>query len=1056
MGVLHRLSLPSKLSGAPGLRRTVFLLAGLLAFLEGSSQRYFFENKGVQDGLPASKVYAAQQSSFGIVWIGTEAGLASYDGNVIVNHGTDEGVARGGARSLLLDDEGRLWAGHLDGGITVLEGNRFRAFTVEGGMTSAITALVQDKEGHIWTITAGNGALRLGDLPQEGGTISAQRYGQDKGVRDKLLSAAMTDAHGLCVVEDGGGVKRYDPASDAFTELEIPGVSGVFRLTSIHQDQGRAIWIGTVGGGAFRLDAQGGTKRFDIPGGMPSDVVFCFGEDRDGRVWIGTLDAGVAVITDEGIRTYNKANGLHDNFIRCITRDREGNLLIGTNEGGLDVFKGDLFVSFGQEDGLTDPQVWAIMEDRQGRTWFGTNDGIVVLEEGRNGRRVETYRSQNGVLTNNFIRCLREDDKGYVWVGTLNGGLLRYDPRTGKAQYDPELSGSLAEQKVTCMEVGQPGELWIGGLNGVRRYLPGSGTVPTIYTVNDGLAGDNVVSLFRDDGGTIWVGSTVHGVTTIDNGRATPLDLGRSFTASCFAQDKEGRIWIGTEGQGLIVLEDRKEKFHFTRQEGLLSNTIKALGVDKDGQVWIGTTEGLNKWRPKKEGFVAFTERAGFVGIEVRSNAVWTDRNGDIWFGTANGATRVGADHVHENNVPPLVAIRGWKVNLEDRPLGEKVSLSHTERNVRIEYGSVSLSDPAAVRYQYMLKGLDTDWQPITDETDAYYPALPSAEYTFLIKAMDRTGEWSEPVELHFTVLPPWWRTWWFYTAFILVVGIALFSYIKVRERQLRLRNQVLERKVEERTAEVVAQSKEIEGQKVQIEGLLLNILPKQISDELKDKGKATARRHEEVTVMFTDMKGFTKAAEKMTPEQLVSELDECFIRFDAIIDRFGIEKIKTIGDSYMCAAGVPAKDPFHASKCVLAALEVRELMERWANDRRAQGDEPWVLRIGLHSGPVVAGVVGKRKFAYDIWGDTVNTASRLESSGEPGEVNVSGSTEALIRDRFICEHRGKVEAKNKGVIDMYFVRRIRPEFSANAEGTLPNDRFLEEIGVTALAGQEG
>ncbi|MCB0771160.1 MAG: hypothetical protein KDC00_12235, partial [Flavobacteriales bacterium] len=308
---------------------------------------------------------------------------------------------------------------------------------------------------------------------------------------------------------------------------------------------------------------------------------------------------------------------------------------------------------------------------------------------------------------------------------------------------------------------------------------------------------------------------------------------------------------------------------------------------------------------------------------------------------------------------------------------GADMDLSHTERNVRIEYGSVSLSDPGAVRYQYKLQGLDTEWQPITDETDAYYPALPPARYTFMVKAMDRSGEWSDPTELTFTILPPWYRSWWFYTAMVLFIGIVLFSYIKVRERQLTMRNLVLERKVKERTEEVVAQSREIEGQKVRIEDLLLNILPKQISEELKDKGKATARRHEAVTVMFTDMKGFTKAAEKMTPEQLVNELDHCFIGFDEIIGRYGIEKIKTIGDAYMCAGGVPLEDPHHAIKAVLAALEVRSLMEAWRVEREARGQEPWVLRIGAHSGPVVAGVVGKRKFAYDIWGDTVNTASR-------------------------------------------------------------------------------
>jgi class 3 adenylate cyclase len=473
--------------------------------------------------------------------------------------------------------------------------------------------------------------------------------------------------------------------------------------------------------------------------------------------------------------------------------------------------------------------------------------------------------------------------------------------------------------------------------------------------------------------------------------------------------------------------------------------------MDRNGEVWIGTNKGLNKWRPNKGSFVAYTERAGFTGIEVKPHAVCSTRDGDIWFGTVNGATRVGGRSDRDLTVAPIVAIRGWKVNLEDRPIEAGVKLGHTERNLHIAYGSVALSDPGAVRYMHRLEGLEEDWQPITTATDAHYPALPPGKYVFQVKAMDRSGVWSDPpAELRFTILPPWYRSWWFYTALALVLGISLISYIKVRERQLKLRNQILERKVEERTAEVVAQSKEIEGQKVRIEDLLLNILPKPISDELKEKGRATARRHDDVTVMFTDMKGFTKAAEKMTPEQLVNELDECFIGFDEIIGRYGIEKIKTIGDSYMCACGVPSPDTAHAIKVLLAGLEVRTLMDQWRQLREARGEHPWVLRIGVHSGPVVAGVVGKRKFAYDIWGDTVNTASRMESSGEPGEVNISGTTYELVKDLFICEHRGKVEAKNKGQIDMYFVRRIRPEYSADAEGSKANAQLLDQLGVSA------
>jgi class 3 adenylate cyclase len=352
----------------------------------------------------------------------------------------------------------------------------------------------------------------------------------------------------------------------------------------------------------------------------------------------------------------------------------------------------------------------------------------------------------------------------------------------------------------------------------------------------------------------------------------------------------------------------------------------------------------------------------------------------------------------------------------------------------------------------YKLDGLDEDWQPMTTGTDAYYPALPPGDYVFQVKAMDRSGLWSDPpAQLEFVILPPWYRSWWFYTAVATAIGIFLFSVIKVRERQLRLRNVILERKVEERTAEVVAQSKEIEGQKVRIEDLLLNILPKEVSEELKEKGKATARRYEQVTVMFTDMKGFTQVAEKMSPEELVSELDECFIHFDEIIGRYGIEKIKTIGDSYMSACGVPIPDKYHAVKAVLAALEVRSLMDQWRKERVAKGRVPWALRIGLHTGPVVAGVVGKRKFAYDIWGDAVNTASRMESSGEPGEVNISGATYELIKEWFFCDHRGAVDAKNKGKIDMYFVRRIKPEYSGNADGSVPNEQLLDRLGVARV-----
>ncbi len=1037
-------------------RKCVVVSLALFLGLAAHAQRYFFENVSVQQGLAASKVYAVVQDGFGLVWVGTEAGLVQYDGNTVRNFGTADGVARNGARSLLVDKDGHLWAGHLDGGLTYYDGSAFHSLTVADGMTSAITGIAQMADGSIWLATAGHGAFHFDGAPGDGNRIEAKQFTKDADLQPVLLNAVRLTDDRICFIEDQGAIRVLDPSTKHFIDLDLPGWHGLFESSSLFQDSKGSMWIGTRGGGAFRFE-QGASKpvQYSPANGLPSGTVMCFGEDSEGQVWVGTFDGGLALIQKNGIRTFNKNNGLHASFIRCIERDREGNLLIGTNDNGVDIFKGDRFVSFGEQDGLSDPQVWAVMEDDAGNTWFGTNSGIMILNEGRNGSRIRTVRTQdaqNGTgLSSNAIRSFEEDDKGYVWIGT-DKGLHRYDPRTERVTPEVEVTGLLAFNSVTALEVGQPGELWVGGQNGLIRFVPGSGSVPIRYTEADGLASDNIVAIFRDSHGTIWVGSTVKGITRIDNGQAKPVDLGRAFTATAFVEDQEGRIWVGTEGQGLIVLKDNKQVQLFTTTEGLLDNRIKALGMDEHGHVWIGTNKGLNKWRPKKGGFIAFTERAGFTGIEVKPNAVWTTKAGDLWFGTANGATRVGSEKGAEKAIAPLVAIRGWKVNLEDRTTKE-VRLDHSERSIRIAYGSVSLSDPAAVRYLYKLDGLDEDWQPITSETDAYYPALPPGNYTFQVKAMDRSGLWSDPpAELDFTILPPWYRSWWFYTALAVALGIILFSYIKVRERQLKLRNQVLERKVEERTAEVVAQSKEIEGQKGQIEGLLLNILPKEISEELKDKGKATARRHEAVTVMFTDMKGFTKVAEKMTPEQLVNELDECFIQFDGIIGKYGIEKIKTIGDSYMCASGVPSPEKYHAVKSVLAALEVRNLMDHWHRERTAKGEQAWALRIGLHSGPVVAGVVGKRKFAYDIWGDAVNTASRMESSGEPGEVNVSGVTFELVKDWFVCEHRGAIEAKNKGRIDMYFIRRIKPEFSKDAAGMEPNDALLARLGITLFA----
>ena len=176
---------------------------------------------------------------------------------------------------------------------------------------------------------------------------------------------------------------------------------------------------------------------------------------------------------------------------------------------------------------------------------------------------------------------------------------------------------------------------------------------------------------------------------------------------------------------------------------------------------------------------------------------------------------------------------------------------------------------------------------------------------------------------------------------------------------------------------------------------------------------------------MFTDFKDFTRVSQNISAELLVAELHYCFSAFDEMLQKYGIEKIKTVGDAYLCASGLPVSSFTHATDMVSAAIEVRNFMLQRKKEKESRGETPFEMRIGIHTGPVVAGIVGVKKYAYDIWGDTVNLAARMEENSEAGKINISGSTYELVKDKFECVYRGKVEAKNKGEVDMFFVERL-------------------------------
>lgn len=342
------------------------------------------------------------------------------------------------------------------------------------------------------------------------------------------------------------------------------------------------------------------------------------------------------------------------------------------------------------------------------------------------------------------------------------------------------------------------------------------------------------------------------------------------------------------------------------------------------------------------------------------------------------------------------------------------------------------------VEYSYFMAGPDSAWTVWTDRAYKEYTSLDGGRYTFMYRyRISGSGGGGGEGSFTFRVKPPWYLS---LLALVIYPLLLLGVTIMMRKRTHRLymeRQKRLEELITERT-------EELQHEKDKSDSLLANMLPKGTAEEIMSKGKADKRKYNFVTVLFSDIQGFTRIAEEMNPETLIDELDRFFFHFDSVAEKYRIEKIKTIGDAYMCAGGIPERNRTNPVEVVLAALEMQKYMQAMKSDPSRPAARFWDIRIGIHTGTVVAGVVGHKKITYDIWGDTVNTASRMESSGEAGKINISGTTYEFVKEYFTCDYRGRMPVKYKGDLDMYFVTGIRPDLR-EPDGS-PNRKFFTKI----------
>jgi ligand-binding sensor domain-containing protein/class 3 adenylate cyclase len=987
-----------------------------------------FTTFSTAQGLANNHVLRSAIDKSGNLWFGARYGEVSrYDGKYFTTFSTAQGLPNCSVMSIAEDKSGNLWFGTYSGGVLRYDGKSFTTFsTAQGLANNYVCSIAVDKSGNIWFGTY-SGVSRY-----DGKSFTTFSTAQGLA-NNNVISIAEDKSCNLWFGTDGGGVSRFDGKS--FTTFSTTQGLANNNVFSIVVDKSGNLWFGTNGGGVSRYDGKSFTT-FSTVQGLPNYSVFSIAEDNLGNLWFGTRNGGVSCFDRKSFTNFSTAQGLADNTVWSITKDKSGNLWFGTYHGGISRYDGKSFTNFTSLQGLANNNVSSIAEDKSGNLWFGTDGGGVSRYDGKS---FTTFSTTQGLANNNVI-SIAEDKPGNLWFGTYSGGVSRYD---GKSFTTFSTAQGLASNRVWSITEDKSGNLWFGTSEGlsflnrdevmklgeindnVNSRVNNNKRIFKTFTTKDGLPDNFVTQVLQLPNGKMAVGTNL-GIAFFNPAPEQPdnftslggIEIYNSVSGypvkdvntgtNCMYLDSKGIIWAGTGSEKTALVRFDPSALHTVNTPVTL--IIQSIKVNEENISWYDLSEKSEirsqKSKVGKEKLVGMTTPANITEEVTTFGRSLTEAERD--------SMRLRFGDIRFDGITKFY------------PVPENLVLPYRHNNITIEFGAIEVGRPNLVSYQYILEGYDKEWSPLLKKTSAIFGNIHEGSYTFKVKARGPNGVWCEPVIYTFKVLSPWYRAWWAYLIYTLLSVMVLWLFIKWRIRALKERQKILEKTVEKRTAEVIAEKKEVEKQKERSEDLLLNILPFQVAEELKQTGHCQAKTFSMVSVMFMDFKDFTSVSERFSAELLVDEINSCFSAFDNIIQRYKVEKIKTVGDSYICVSGMPVLNFTHAVEIVNAAIEIQKFMLDRKKEKEDKGEITFEMRIGIHTGPVVAGIVGVKKFQYDIWGDTVNLAARMEQNSEAGKINISGNTYKLVKDKFTCTYRGKIEAKNKGEVEMYFVDSVK------------------------------
>ena len=765
--------------------------------------QYAHEVWNAKNGLPEADVMAILQTRDGYLWVGTEEGLARFDGaHFAVFDRKTTPLPNNRIQALAETPDGSLWIG-TENGLSCYEDRHFRNYGPSDGLPdNNIRALWAEPGGPLWITTLGGVRMWRGKGFERDPSIAEITRNYPR----QLLRTR--DEH-TWIASDAG---LTDSGTDATRKpLGSTPLDGRVIRTMIEDSQG-VVWVGTTAG-LYRLN-HGQIAEYLLDSRTTHPEITSLLEDRDHNLWIGTLGDGLIRINRTGILHYSVADGLSGIEVKSLYEDQAGNLWVGTFGGGLELFRDTMFTPYGKREGISQNVVWTVMESRDSSIWIGTQaGGLNRLKDGK----VTVYSTRAG-FADNTVGALFEARDGTIWLGK-DSGLSRFTQ--GKVAGAPLAAPPFREQVHTIYE-DPDGTIWIGTrTSGLVRLR---GNQYTRLTSQDGLPNNNVQTVIPSQHGGLWIG-TLGGLSHYQNGKFTNLTSKDGLSADqviSLYEDAEGTLWIGTDG--LNRLKDGKITA-YGEQEGLFDQNPLAILEDNNGYLWLSTNKGIFRvskqqlsdladGRTKQLTPIAFGPADGMRSAECNggsSPAGWKDRGGNLWFPTVAGALKVDPERMAGNEPTLQLHIEDIRADKKSVTPTQVFRLPPGGHELEFHYGAPYFAGTARLRYQYRLEGFDKDWVDAGTRTTAYYTNLPPGDYRFRVvaTAFDTTqGEAEAAVSFYLT--PHFYQTHLFYaTLVIVVVGLVLLIWIWTNRFMIARQNE-LKRLVKARTRELEAEKAEL------------------------------------------------------------------------------------------------------------------------------------------------------------------------------------------------------------------------------------------------------